>query len=194
MKEHPERFAPFLFARILGVMERRVLQCDESHLNELLQIAELTFRDAFESMNNPEDFQHYIRTTFNEIQFRKELHTKGSSFYFLYVNDRLAGYFKTNENTAQTDIKDPLAMELERIYVLPEYQGKGHGQYMLKWVKSQAQKLGKQYVWLGVWKRNKDAVRFYGSCGFRIFGEHPYYIGKDRQMDWLMRLDLITLP
>ncbi len=184
----------FFICPILGVMERRVLQCDEANLNDLLKIAELTFRDAFEPMNNPEDFQHYIKTAFNETQVRKELNTIGSSFYFLYINDRLAGYFKTNENEAQTDIKDPSAMELERIYVLPEYQGKGHGQFMLEWVKSQALKNRKLYLWLGVWKRNKDAVRFYESCGFRIFGEHPYYIGKDRQMDWLMRFDLITLP
>jgi len=175
-------------------MERRIIQCRDANLNELLRISEQTFRDAFESMNDPEHFQQYIRTAFNKERVQKELNTPGSSFYFLYVDGTLAGYFKTNEQGAQTELKDPSAMELERIYVLPGYQGKGYGQFMLEWVKSRAQELGKQYLWLGVWKRNTDAVRFYESYGFRIFGEHPYYIGKDRQMDWLMRLDLITLP
>ena len=175
-------------------MGRQIVKCRDTHLNDLLIIAEQTFRDAFESMNNPEDFQQYIQTAFNKEQLRKELRTAGSSFYFLYVDHTLAGYFKTNEYEAQTDIKAPHAMELERIYVLPAYQGKGHGQFMLEWVKSRARSLGKQYLWLGVWKKNTDAVRFYESTGFSIFGEHPYYIGKDRQMDWLMRLDLITLP
>ncbi|MBT8211109.1 MAG: GNAT family N-acetyltransferase [Eudoraea sp.] len=175
-------------------MERQIVKCKDTHLNDLLSISEQTFRDAFESVNNPEDFQQYIQTAFNKEQLRNELGTAGSSFYFLYVDGRLAGYFKTNEHEAQTEIKDPQALELERIYVLPGYQGKGHGQFMLEWVKSQARSLGKQYLWLGVWKQNTDAVRFYESCGFSIFGEHPYYIGKDRQMDWLMRLDLITLP
>ena len=175
-------------------MERQIVKCRDTHLNDLLNIAVTTFRDAFESMNNPEDFQQYLQTAFNKEQLSKELSTTGSSFYFLYVDKKLAGYLKTNEHEAQTEMKDPQAMELERIYVLPGYQGKGNGQFMLEWVKSRARTLGKQYLWLGVWKSNTDAVRFYESCGFSIFGEHPYYIGKDRQMDWLMRLDLITLP
>lgn len=175
-------------------MERRIIKCSEAHLTTLASIAEKTFRDAFEAANNPEDFEAYILEAFRPEQLLRELRTEGTSFYFLYHKEELLGYFKTNEYQAQTDIQDPDALELERIYVLLEHQGKGHGQYMLKAVQQQALALGKHYLWLGVWKENRDAVRFYESFGYRIFGEHPYYVGKDRQMDWLMRLDLITLP
>ncbi len=205
-------------------MGRRIIQCSEEQLEELVQIAEKTFRDAFEAFNNPQDFQDYAEKAFHSNQILRELRQAGSSFYFLYDQGELVGYFKTNEYQAQTDIQDPEALELERIYVLPEHQGKGvryvprlqpgdqspigdlddqdryqshrqqHSQYMLNAVKKQALEMGKRYLWLGVWKENRDAVRFYESFGYRIFGEHPYYVGQDRQMDWLMRLDLITLP
>ena len=117
-----------------------------------------------------------------------------SEFHLLYQDGLLVGYFKINIHQAQTDIKDSDGMELERIYVLSEFQGNGHGRYMIQAAKEHARCKHKSYLWLGVWKKNKDAVRFYQENGFRIFGEHPYYIGNDRQMDWLMRYDLVTLP
>jgi ribosomal protein S18 acetylase RimI-like enzyme len=51
----------------------------------------------------------------------------------------------------------------------------------------------KAYIWLGVWEHNTAAIRFYERLGFEKFAMHPYYIGKDRQTDWLMKMNLITL-
>ncbi|MEJ2584567.1 MAG: hypothetical protein P8Z38_05830 [Robiginitalea sp.] len=61
---------------------------------------------------------------------------------------------------------------------------------MLGVLKSLAWKEGKTYLWLGVWEENKEAIRFYKRHGFVTFGKHPYYIGSDRQMDWMMQLVL----
>ena len=175
-------------------MKRSLTKCTLDQSRVLAQLAEKTFRESFEAMNDPVDFEDYIQKAFNLKRIRKELSTDDSDFHLLYQEGLLAGYFKTNIYQAQTDIKDAEGMELERIYVLSEFQGNGHGRYMIEAAKEQARRLHKTYLWLGVWKENKDAVRFYQANGFRIFGEHPYYIGNDRQMDWLMRYDLITLP
>ena len=61
---------------------------------------------------------------------------------------------------------------------------------MLERIQELARSEGKQYLWLGVWEYNPGAIRFYERLGFVIFDKHPYYIGKDRQMDWMMRLNL----
>jgi ribosomal protein S18 acetylase RimI-like enzyme len=53
--------------------------------------------------------------------------------------------------------------------------------------------MGKDFVWLGVWEHNTAAIKFYQRHGFTKFGEHPYYVGNDKQMDWLMRIDLGNL-
>ena len=82
------------------------------------------------------------------------------------------------------------ALELERIYIIKEFQGRKIGQKLLQ----RAMKIGfernKAYLWLGVWEKNVDAIRFYQKHGFVKFGTHPYYIGNDKQTDWLMRYDL----
>lgn len=175
-------------------MNRSLVKCTPEQSSELAQLAEKTFRESFEAMNDPIDFRDYIQKAFNLEQIRKELATNDSEFHLLYQNGQLVGYYKINIDEAQTDIKDKCGMELERIYVLSGFQGNGHGRYMIEAAKEQALRQHKSYLWLGVWKKNKDAVRFYQENGFKVFGEHPYYIGNDRQMDWLMRYDLITLP
>ena len=183
-----------MFACIFRIMNRSLIKCTIEQSSELAQLAEKTFRESFEAMNDPIDFQDYIMKAFNLEQIRKELAMKDSEFHLLYQDGQLVGYYKINIYRAQTDIRDDDGMELERIYVLSDFQGNGHGRYMIEAAKKHAQRQHKTYLWLGVWKENKDAVRFYQENGFTIFGEHPYYIGKDKQMDWLMRYDLITLP
>ena len=46
------------------------------------------------------------------------------------------------------------------------------------------------FLWLGVWEANRAAIRFYERHGFKKFGEHPYFIGEDKQTDWLMKIEI----
>ena len=168
-------------------------KCDLEHLQDLVVLSRKTFEDAFTHLNDPVDFQTYLNTTFSSEAVMRELGNENSSFYFVYYDNKLAGYFKLNKGASQTDIKDADSLEIERIYVLKEYQGKKIGQWMISEIKEMAKKDHLNYLWLGVWELNKNAIRFYQSNGFEKFGEHPYYIGKDKQNDWLMRFDIPNL-
>ena len=46
------------------------------------------------------------------------------------------------------------------------------------------------FLWLGVWKINENAVRFYQREGFEIFGTHIYVVGNEDQEDWVMKYTL----
>ncbi|MCL6266739.1 GNAT family N-acetyltransferase [Flagellimonas myxillae] len=164
--------------------------CTFSDLDALVRISRETFVTAFENDNDPADFKAYIDQAFSKEQLQKELHQPDSQFHFVFWDNTLVGYFKLNSGQAQTDIKDKSSVELERIYVLAEHQGKGIGAKILEQVIAMAQKNELDYVWLGVWEHNPNAIRFYKRYGFTKFGTHPYFIGKDKQTDWLLRLDL----
>ena len=120
----------------------------------------------------------------------KELQTPGSKFYFAHNENEIVGYFKVNEFNAQTEFKEREGMELERIYVLSGYQSMGIGKQIVRTVEHMASNASKSYLWLGVWERNLQAIKFYESLGFVKFGTHPYYIGKDKQTDWVMKKQL----
>jgi len=167
-------------------------KCSVNDLDQLVQISKATFIDAFKADNNADDFKVYIDFAFNKSKLTEELENPFTTFYFVYVDNDLVGYFKLNENDAQSDLKEEDSLELERIYVIPEFQGIGLGKRMLQQAKKLASQSIKTFLWLGVWEHNKAAIKFYEINGFSKFGMHPYYIGKDKQMDWLMRYDLIN--
>jgi ribosomal protein S18 acetylase RimI-like enzyme len=165
--------------------------CELDNLDTLIKISKETFVTAFKENNNPEDFDTYINEAFNLERIKYELLNPNSTFYFTYLEDNLVGYFKLNINDAQNEQFEARSMELERIYVLNAFQGQQIGKQMLEKTIELAKSKGMSFLWLGVWQENTNAVRFYERYHFKVFGEHPYYIGKDKQIDWLMKLDLI---
>ena len=165
--------------------------CTLEDLEILVEISRITFVAAFEKHNNPEDFKAYMKTALGNDKLTKELLDANTRFYLVFSNDDLVGYFKLNLNGAQTEPFGNASVEIERIYVLEEFQGQQIGKHMLFKIIEMAKQEQMTFVWLGVWEMNTSAIRFYERHGFVKFDTHPYYIGKDEQTDWLMRLDLI---
>ena len=163
-------------------------KCNIQDLNELIEISRITFIDAFEKDNNPIDFENYMNKAFDMEIIRKELLNPNSQFYFLYLEKSLVGYFKLNEGDAQTECFEDKTVELERIYVLERFQGKQIGKGMLNKAIEITKSKKASFLWLGVWEKNKKAITFYKRYGFKKFMTHPYYIGNDKQTDWLMKL------
>jgi len=171
-------------------MQLHFQKCILSDLDQLIDISKKAFVDAFEKDNDPEDFKAYINIAFAKKNIFTQLKNPGSAFYFVFRGEYLVGYFKLNENDAQTDIKSKEFIELERIYVLGEFQGEHIGQLMLQKAIEIASEKGKEYMWLGVWEKNTNAIRFYQKYNFKKFDTHPYFIGKDKQTDWLMGYEI----
>ena len=167
-------------------------KCQETELDVLVKISRKTFSDAFAADNKPKDFKEYIDAAFCKQKVLGEFQDLNTTFYFVNQNKKTIGYFKLNVGEAQSDLKLAECMELERIYVVKEFQGKGCGEMILNKVKQLATVAGKSFLWLGVWEKNTRAIEFYKRHGFVKFGTHPYYIGSDKQTDWLMRFDLIN--
>lgn len=164
--------------------------CTEDDLDELRELSVNTFSETFALMNTPENMKKYLENSFDADKFRRELSDKNTEFNFLYHNDKLAGYLKLNESPSQTDINDKTSLEIERIYVLKEFQNHGLGACLMEKAISTAQERGKEYIWLGVWEKNEKALGFYKRHGFYKISEHTFVIGADRQTDYIMKLDL----
>ena len=137
----------------------------------------------------------YVAKAFTSAQIKAELDNKDSLFYLVQIAQEIIGYLKLNVNTAQTEAI-PNGLEIERIYLLSAFQGKGYGQIMMDKAFEVAKDLKKSRLWLGVWEKNKDAIRFYARNGFKQFATHDFYLGKDLQTDWLMDISclLYTSP
>ncbi|MEO0572020.1 MAG: GNAT family N-acetyltransferase [Bacteroidota bacterium] len=171
-------------------MEITFRKCGVKDIDELQELSTTTFAKAFEHQNNSKDFKAYVTKAFSEVQLLAELKNPHTSFYFADRQGKSVGYFKTNVFEAQSELQEPVGMELERIYVRSINQGKGIGLKILSFVESLAQKDGKSYLWLGVWEHNRKAIRFYERHGYIKFNTHPFFIGNDKQTDWLLKKEL----
>jgi ribosomal protein S18 acetylase RimI-like enzyme len=156
----------------------------------LLNLSRKTFFDAFLNTNNPTNMEAYASTAFTQQKFEAELNNADSEFYFALVENNTAGYLKLNYKTAQTELQDPNALEIERIYILQQYQGHQIGKRLIDFAIDTAMGKKLSYVWLGVWEHNTRAISFYKNKGFKQFSSHTFMLGSDKQTDILMRKSL----
>jgi ribosomal protein S18 acetylase RimI-like enzyme len=164
-----------------------IKKCALKNLSQLKIISQSTYIDAFSELCDEKIMDEYVKSAFGMRTLRKELTDKHCEFYFLYFNNETAGYFKINEHKSQTDIFDPSSLEIQRLYIKTKYQRMGLGKYIINYVVAVASEKKKSYIWLGVWEKNKKAIEFYEKNGFYISGSHPFYMGGDRQTDFIMK-------
>lgn len=153
----------------------------------LQAISKTTFSETFAEHNSFEDLQKYLNEQLSIEQLLKELGNHCSSFYFLKDDRTIVGYLKVNWSSAQTELIDLNAFEIERIYILRSYFGKGFGQILMNHAMDLATNKNASYIWLGVWGKNDRAIRFYEKNGFTAFSTHLFTLGNDIQTDILMK-------
>ena len=167
-------------------MESSIRLVKEDELELLRDICLETFQRSFGKDNTPEDMEIYLEKTFNREKLQNDMSNPLVSFYFLIHNSEIAGYLRLNEGSAQTDDVLEGALEIERIYVLPEKQNKNLGAALIEKSVEIARERDINTLWLGVWNKNSNAIRFYERHGFRPFGIHEFLLGNDLQTDLLM--------
>ena len=168
-----------------------IIRAKPSDLESLTYLSRKTFYDAFHQQNKPENMKEYMDRAFNPVQLMTELENQRSEFYFITDHDRKVGYIKINQSGAQSDLQDDDSIEVERIYVDAAYQGKGLGAMLVNHAKERAEEMNLKYIWLGVWEKNKDAIRFYERHGFEVISSHEFVMGDDVQTDILMKYNVM---
>ena len=156
----------------------------------LQKLSKQTFFESFSWGNSEENMARYLEEGFSLDKLSRELKDENTSFYFVKSANEVIGYMKLNAGPAQTELQKEDSFELERIYVLKDYQGKGIGRQLLDKAIQMAREKKASYIWLGVWEENKSAIKFYNKNGFVAFDEHYFMVGDDKQTDIMMKLTL----
>ena len=157
---------------------------------QLQKISSQTFVKTFSESNTKEDMDRYLQENLNLEVLEAEIRNESSFFYFAISNNDIIGYLKLNSGSAQTELNDIQAIEIERIYILKDYHGQKIGQLLYEKAIEVAHKINAKYIWLGVWEKNFKAIRFYKKNGFMEFDKHIFKLGNDEQTDIMMKLIL----
>jgi ribosomal protein S18 acetylase RimI-like enzyme len=173
------------------VPEIQLIHANASHASLLAKLALDTFCESFEKVNNPDDFKAYTSAAFNEAQIGKEINEPNSLYILAYADSELAGFARVRNNDEVKDFfPGKKTIELQRIYALDKFIGKGVGKALMNYSIELGKKQGAEILWLGVWEHNERAQNFYNKLGFKRFSSHVFMLGKDPQTDILMKLNI----
>lgn len=172
------------------LISSRIRSATLNDLKVLLALSRRTFIQSSGPRNTEANMNTYMNEAFSEAQLMNELHDKASIFFLLEYGTEVVGYAKLRTSKKQAALGDKAAIEIQRLYLLEEYTGKGIGKALMQKCLDKAISLGYQVVWLGVWEHNPRAIAFYQACGFEVFSSYIFQFGDEAQTDLLMKKTL----
>jgi ribosomal protein S18 acetylase RimI-like enzyme len=156
----------------------------------LAVLAERTFRETFGTRNSPENMDMHCAKCFGpEIQLR-EIQDPGIVTTVVVADGDMVGFSQLRIPSAHASVAAKRPAELNRIYVLAEWHGRGAAQDLMRDALANAARDDCDRLWLGVWEHNPKAMAFYRKFGLEVVGTHAFMLGLDRQRDLIMSVKL----
>lgn len=167
-----------------------IREAKANDLNELREVAISTYSDKFSKFNTAENMEWYFNTAYSMESFEREYNEHNSKLYLACEENHIVGFVRLRESDEVKEYLGDNTIELQRLYVLTQAQGKSVGKRLMNASLEYAYLKAYNWIWLGVWEKNFEAQRFYGHYGFEKFSEHTFWMGDDPQIDWLLKKKL----
>lgn len=159
-------------------MSITITRADVSHAATIATIGKKSFRRAFEHLfNNKEELLEYLENTYCPVKLARSLRDEDNVYLLALMDGEPAGFAKVKKYSLNEHIESIAQMELQKIYVLQEYHGKGIGTALLKETKNITREIDPDYIWLDTHISNEKAIRFYEKNGFKKIGKYFFTIG-----------------
>lgn len=158
-----------------------------SDAKQLSQIAEETFRITFSAMNTASDMDAHCARSYSEAIQSAEISDPDMMTLMCEDEGRLIGFAQLRWGNAPDCVSAKFPGEIQRLYVVSNWHGKGIAQALMNACIHEIKKRGSDMIWLGVWKKNPRAISFYKKFGFVAAGDHIFPLGNDPQRDIVMK-------
>ena len=132
------------------------------------------------------DMNRYLNRAFNVFQVKDELRQPDNCFYLAEENQNVAGMVKISAGFPPVAGLGQRPVELSRLYLNPNWIGKGVGTALVQHVLSQAKSTGHDICWLMVWTGNHRAIKFYRRWRFAIADKINFPTGHSNLPAYLM--------
>ncbi|HNF42315.1 MAG TPA: GNAT family N-acetyltransferase, partial [Ferruginibacter sp.] len=116
-------------------MEVTIRRINLKDVPVLATIAREVFYDTFTGTCTEEDMQGFLDDAFNEEKLAGEISDPENKYFFAEIGGQPAGYLQFMEDYSGFPLmKRWKALELKRIYVQKEFQGKGVAQALMDFI------------------------------------------------------------
>lgn len=119
-------------------------------------------RECFDTV--AQEFQLTIQNcptngAFIKLEHIKADWNKGNMMFGLYIGEKMIGFVQLKQ-------KSPVAYELEKLAVLPEYRHMGHGLALIQFALQTVAESGARKITIGIIEENTRLKKWYQSQGF----------------------------
>lgn len=128
----------------------------------------------------------HCRASFGEAVQAGEISNPNMITLLAEEDRRLVGFAQLRWGDAPDCISASSPGEIQRLYVLNEWHGKGVAQGLMNACLEKMKIHGSKVVWLGVWEQNPRAIAFYRKFGFMEVGDQVFSLGSKAQRDIIM--------
>lgn len=149
------------------------------------QLAEQVFPETYKNIITPEQCRYMMDMMYSEESLRRQMTEEGHVYQLLSVDGEAAGYVSVQP--IESDL-----YELQKIYVLPRFQGRHLGRTLFDAAVALVKKLHPEpcRIFLHVNHYNK-AKTFYEHLGLKVTKQGDYDIGHGYFMnDYIMEKEI----
>ncbi|MDY4706430.1 MAG: GNAT family N-acetyltransferase [Prevotella sp.] len=149
------------------------------------QLAEQVFPETYKNIITPEQCRYMMDMMYSEESLRRQMTEEGHVYQLLSVDGEAAGYVSVQP--IESDL-----YELQKIYVLPRFQGRHLGRTLFDAAVALVKKLHPEpcRIFLHVNRYNK-AKTFYEHLGLKVTKQGDYDIGHGYFMnDYIMEKEI----
>lgn len=159
-------------------MTIQIIQANTTHAAAIASIGKKAFRTAFEKLfNSKEELLEYLEYSYEPVKLVRSIKKENNVFFIALADQQAVGFIKVKRHSLNDHIESVSQMELQKIYLLPEYQGQGIGQQLINAVFKLAEQLAPEFIWLDTHISNEKAIHVYERNGFEKTGRHHFTIG-----------------
>lgn len=176
-------------------MPPRIERAHSGDLTELAAVAAATFPLACPRDSPPSEIATFIDANLTAARFAEYLDDPDRTV-FVAREGRILGYTMvirgepTDPDVRRAVVPRP-AIELSKMYVLPEAHGTGAAHALMNAALDHAREQGARCVWLGVNQENQRAQRFYAKHGYAVAGTKTFRLGGRIENDYVMIRDVL---
>ena len=163
-----------------------IKECQKSQLDLLFEIAIQTYNDTYPYLWSDGGVS-YLAEFYKKTEFKKELSSPNIFYFLIYDADKAIGYFKIKKNVI-APYPAAYCTEIEKLYLLKEYMGKGIGKTIMEFIISLSKEQGRPVLWLKVME-SSPAKYLYEKYGFiqtdKIYLDYP---AMKKEYRWILTM------
>ena len=159
----------------------------------LARLGRESFCHAFEHLYRPQDLRQFLEETYSASAIAQEIADPGIRHQLTQdaPGSPLSAFIKVKYEspyTEHSDATNPLC--LGQLYTDPARTGEGLGAALVDWCLDLARERGCDAVQLSVYSENYGAQRFYQRYGFGKIADIGFWVGEQRDAEFLYELRL----